>query len=141
MLVTLPFVLLLLDYWPLNRFAPLTLAPAVTGNGDSMKSHSVLWRLILEKIPLLVLTGAACVATMVAQRDIIISAPLALRIGNAAVSYVVYLRQMVCPVGLAVLYPYPEHRTSRVGNHAGSRAVGWHFLRVFFSGGKKSHIC
>ena len=108
MLVTLPFVLLLLDYWPLNRFAPLTLAPAVTGNGDSMKSHSVLWRLILEKIPLLVLTGAACVATMVAQRDIIISAPLALRIGNAAVSYVVYLRQMVCPVGLAVLYPYPE---------------------------------
>ena len=108
MVVTLPFVLLLLDYWPLNRFAPLTLAPAVTGNGDSMKNHSVPWRLILEKIPLLVLAGAACVATMVAQKDIIISAPLALRIGNAMVSYVVYLCMMLCPVGLAVLYPYPE---------------------------------
>ena len=109
MLVTLPFVLLLLDYWPLNRFAPPTLAPAVTGNGDSLKSHSVLWRLIVEKIPLLALTGAACVATMVAQKDIIISVPLALRIGNAVVSYVVYLRQMVCPSGLAVFYPYPQN--------------------------------
>jgi tetratricopeptide (TPR) repeat protein len=107
--VTLPFVLLLLDYWPLNRFTPPTLATAVTGNGDSLKNHFVPWRLILEKIPLLALTGAACVATMVVQKDIIAPVPLALRIGNAVVSYVVYLRQMVCPVGLAVLYPYPRN--------------------------------
>jgi tetratricopeptide (TPR) repeat protein len=109
MLVTLPLVLVLLDYWPLNRFAPLTLAPVVTGNDDSLKNHSFPWRLIFEKIPLLALSGAACVATMVAQKDIIVPMPLALRIGNAAVSYVVYLRQMLCPAGLAVLYPYPQN--------------------------------
>jgi tetratricopeptide (TPR) repeat protein len=112
MVVTLPFVLLLLDYWPLNRFAPLTPGPAVTGDGDSLKNHSIPWRLILEKIPLLALSGAACVATMVAQKDIIVPVPLALRIGNAAVSYVVYLRQMLCPAGLAVLYPYPQNGLS-----------------------------
>ena len=106
MMVTLPFVLLLLDYWPLNRFAPPTPAPAVTGNGDSLKNHSVPWRLIIEKIPLLALTGATCVATMVFQKDFIVPLPLTLRIGNAVVFYVVYLRQMLCPSGLAVLYPF-----------------------------------
>ncbi len=108
MVVTLPFVLLLLDYWPLNRFAVPAPAPAVAGNCNSLENHSISWRLILEKIPLLALSGAACVATMMAQRDIIIPAPLALRSGNAVVSYVVYLRQMFCPTGLAVLYPYPQ---------------------------------
>jgi tetratricopeptide (TPR) repeat protein len=112
MLVTLPLVLLLLDYWPLNRFAPLAPAPAVTGKGGALKNHSVRWRLILEKIPLLALTGAACVVTMVTQKDIIVPAPLALRIGNAVVSCVVYLRQMVYPAGLAVLYPYPRNSLS-----------------------------
>ena len=104
--VTLPFVLLLLDYWPLNRFA--VPAPAVAGKGDSLKNHFLPRRLILEKIPLLALTGAACVATMLAQKEAIVSAPLALRAGNAVMSYVVYLRQMFCPTGLAVLYPYPQ---------------------------------
>jgi Flp pilus assembly protein TadD len=106
MLVTLPLVLLLLDYWPLNRFAPPTPAPAVTGKGDLLKNHSVPWRLVIEKIPLLALSGAACVVTTVSQKDIIVPVPLASRIGNAAVSYVVYLRQMLCPSGLAVLYPF-----------------------------------
>jgi len=109
MLVTLPFVLLLLDYWPLNRFAPPPPSLAIPGNGDSSKNHSIPWRPIIEKIPLLSLTGAACVATMMAQKDIIISEPLVLRIGNAMVSCVVYLRQMVCPAWLAVLYPYPQN--------------------------------
>ena len=98
MLVTLPFVLLLLDYWPLNRF----------GGRDYPVNH--FWvprRLILEKIPLLALSGAACMATMVAQREIIMTVPLALRIGNAVVSYAVYLKQMFYPAGLAVFYPYP----------------------------------
>jgi tetratricopeptide (TPR) repeat protein len=109
MVVTLPFVLLLLDYWPLNRFTPPPPAPAVTGNDDSLRNHPVTWCLILEKIPLLALSGAACMATMVVQKDIITPEPLALRIDNAVVSYVVYLRQMVCPAGLAVFYPYPQN--------------------------------
>jgi hypothetical protein len=109
MVVTLPFVLLLLDYWPLNRFTPPPPAPAITKHGDSLKNHSVPWRLLLEKIPLLALSGAVCVATMVLQKNIITPEPLALRIGNAVVSYVIYLRQMICPAGLAVLYPYPRN--------------------------------
>jgi tetratricopeptide (TPR) repeat protein len=107
MVVTLPFVLLLLDYWPLNRFA--SPAPTITKHGGSLQSHSIPWRLLLEKIPLLVLSGAICVVTMVTQKEIIEPVSVALRMGNAVVSYVIYLRQMICPAGLAVLYPYPRN--------------------------------
>ena len=98
MLVTLPFVLLLLDYWPLKRF---------TQPGGRL----VPWRLIAEKVPLLALSGAACVATLFAQTEAIqpfeqMSLPL--RVGNALISYVTYLGQMIYPAGLAVYYPYPE---------------------------------
>ena len=109
MLVTLPFVLLLLDFWPLNRFASPVPARAVAENGGWLKNHPVPWRLIIEKIPLLALSGAACMVTMLVQKSIIGPAPASLRIGNAAVSYVVYLRQMFCPMNLAVLYPFPRN--------------------------------
>jgi Flp pilus assembly protein TadD len=94
--VTLPFVLLLLDYWPLNRF-------------DQPRKLSGL---ILEKIPLLALAAGACAVTVLAEAKAIaannnISMPL--RLGNALVSCAVYLRQMVWPEGLAVPYPYPQH--------------------------------
>jgi Flp pilus assembly protein TadD len=112
MLVTLPFVLLLLDYWPLNRFARPAPANGVAGDVHASGKLSVFRRLILEKIPLLALSGAACVATMVAQKESMASVPLALRIGNAVVSYVVYLRQMVCPADLAVFYPYLQNSLS-----------------------------
>ena len=94
MVVTLPFVLLLLDYWPLKRFPQ---------PGDRL----IPWRLIVEKVPLLALSGAVCVATLFAQKEAIQSLPLSLRIGNALVSYVAYMGQMIYPVGLAVYYPYP----------------------------------
>jgi hypothetical protein len=96
MLVTLPFVLLLLDYWPLKRFT-------------QPDGRLVPWRLIAEKVPLLALSGAACVATLFAQKEAIHSLPLSLRISNALVSYVAYLGQMIYPAGLAVYYPYPEN--------------------------------
>ncbi len=95
MVVTLPFVLLLLDYWPLKRF------PQPDG-------HWVPWRLIVEKLPLLALSGAACAVTLFAQQEAIQSLPLSWRIGNALVSYVAYLGQMFYPVGLAAYYPHPE---------------------------------
>jgi tetratricopeptide (TPR) repeat protein len=101
MAVTLPFVLLLLDYWPLNRFVPATPSRIV----------GIPRRLILEKIPLLALAAAACVATVMAAGTAVASVahiPINMRIANALVSYVVYLRQMVWPAGLAVFYPYPE---------------------------------
>jgi protein O-mannosyl-transferase len=91
MLVTLPFVLLLLDYWPLNRF------------------HQRL-RVIVEKLPLLALSIASCVVTLWAQQETIAASRQATffdRFGNAAVSYVIYLRQFLWPTDLAVLYPHP----------------------------------
>jgi len=95
MLVTLPFVLLLLDYWPLGRMRD---------------SHS-LRRLVLEKLPMLALSAVSCVVTSLAQGGAIQSIdqfPLDVRLQNALVSYAVYLRQFFYPVGLAVFYPHPE---------------------------------
>jgi tetratricopeptide (TPR) repeat protein len=95
MLVTVPFVLLLLDYWPLRRF-----------------EVSTFRRLALEKAPFLVLSAASCVATVLAQREAIksmIALPLNLRFGNALISFVTYLVQMVWPANLAVFYPYRQN--------------------------------
>src|SRR5437588_10337700 len=93
MLVTVPFVLLLLDYWPLNRFT---------------KRSSR--QLILEKVPLLALSAAAGVATLLVQRSslaVVERLPVVSRIGNGLVSCVIYVKQMIWPVGLAVFYPHP----------------------------------
>ncbi|MGP8200846.1 MAG: tetratricopeptide repeat protein [Limisphaerales bacterium] len=91
MLVTLPVVLLLLDYWPLQRKASIG-------------------RLVLEKLPLLALCAASCVVTLLAQSEAIqenAQLPLPLRLANALAACMVYLGQMVYPSGLAVFYPYP----------------------------------
>jgi tetratricopeptide (TPR) repeat protein len=95
MLVTLPFVLLLLDYWPLNRVPEFT---------------SRIWlRLAAEKWPLFALTAASCVITFLVPEEVPMGDKLsfALRMENAIVSYAIYLWQMICPSGLAVLYPNP----------------------------------
>jgi tetratricopeptide (TPR) repeat protein len=104
-LVTLPFVLLLLDYWPLGRMQ--------SGKGES---QTIAWTqvrsLVVEKIPLLLLSAAACVVTILAQRQAFAAAaqlPFQARFANAIVSYVIYIRQTVWPTKLAVLYPYPEN--------------------------------
>jgi Flp pilus assembly protein TadD len=92
MLVTLPFVLLLLDYWPLGRLEPA--AP-----------HS--WRpLLVEKIPLFLLSLASCVATFLAPEKVnnLDWMPFLFRLGNAVVSYAVYLQEMIWPAGLAIPY-------------------------------------
>jgi protein O-mannosyl-transferase len=114
MLVTLPFVLLLLDFWPLGR---------LKGVGDAAGQASAAdfwprpfpWRragwLVLEKVPLLALVAAASVVAYVAQErgGAMLpseSLPLSVRKANALVSYVGYLGMMVWPRGLAVPYPY-----------------------------------
>jgi tetratricopeptide (TPR) repeat protein len=95
MLVTLPFVLLLLDYWPLNRM-----------KGQVLKC-------LLEKLPLIVLSVISSIATLVAQKGAVgytEELPILERINNAVVSYVLYIWQMLWPVNLAVFYPHPENR-------------------------------
>jgi protein O-mannosyl-transferase len=93
MLVTLPLVLLLLDYWPLRR-------------AESPR------KLVLEKLPLLALSAAGCVITLLAQRGAIqstVSYSMPARVANAMVTGIVYLGQMVWPVKLAAFYPYPQN--------------------------------
>ena len=103
MVITLPFVLMLLDYWPLDRVR-MRSAPAAEG----VAQFSPL-RLVLEKIPLLVLSVASAVVTVKAQHAGLAvrslhQFPLGIRIENAIVSYVLYLAKMLWPAHLA-LYP------------------------------------
>jgi tetratricopeptide (TPR) repeat protein len=98
--VTLPFVLLLLDYWPLGR---------VTGDGWRVAS---VRRLVVEKIPFLALSAIACVLTLRAQELAIVSTaglPVSQRVAHALVAYNHYLVAMFVPQNLAVYYPYQIH--------------------------------
>jgi protein O-mannosyl-transferase len=109
-LVTVPFVLLLLDYWPLKRFTSETAGKS--GQRHRTERRANIRRIFLEKIPLLFLSFASCAATLLAQRhfiDPIDRLSLAERLGNAAVAIIVYLRQLVWPSGLSVFYPHPRH--------------------------------
>ena len=101
MLVTLPFVLLLLDYWPLRRI-------------KRQKSNlgRQLLRLVVEKIPLIALSAASSTVTFLAQRGALgwtEQLPMLARINNAIVTYVVYVRQMFWPANLAVFYPHSKN--------------------------------
>jgi tetratricopeptide (TPR) repeat protein len=152
MLVTLPFVLLLLDYWPLKRFEELDAGKRregdattnVNSSGDfdplpvnkrgrkSGKKHTgqalsqssfhprvaILRHLVLEKLPLFTLTVLSSIATFVAQGKVgaVVSSgklPPGVRIINALVSYIIYIRKTIWPSNLAVFYP-----------HLGLRPVG-----------------
>jgi Flp pilus assembly protein TadD len=104
MLVTWPFVLLLLDYWPLRR---VEWRPA-----DGMKRFAKAWLpLVREKVPLMGLVAASMVLTWMAQRNVgsgqmIFDAPLALRIPNAVVSYSQYIFSTFWPANLGIYYPF-----------------------------------
>jgi tetratricopeptide (TPR) repeat protein len=105
MLVTLPFVLLLLDYWPLNR---------IEGN-KSREFGYLLRRFITEKIPLFAMSIFSCIATLLAQRQgpsAIDQLPFLWRLENTFVTYVTYIWQMLWPARLAVFYPHPNDRLS-----------------------------
>jgi len=109
MLVTLPFALLLLDYWPLGRFQlPPPPAPR-RGKGGKHPYQRFAPRLIWEKIPLLILAAFSCLLTIHAQHWAMASPdqiPFAARLGNAPLSCVSYLGKMIWPVHLAIFYPF-----------------------------------
>jgi tetratricopeptide (TPR) repeat protein len=107
MLVTFPFLLLLIDWWPLNR-----LAPAHLPDGPRKFGTTTLRRAIVEKIPLFLLAVVSSILTSAAQASItasLQSIPLDLRAENAIVSYAQYVFKTFWPVDLAVLYPYRWH--------------------------------
>jgi protein O-mannosyl-transferase len=117
MLVTLPFVLLLFDYWPLGRFQ----FGQLSGDRKSRTSKSmnpggqksIAFRLVREKAPFFVLSAVSSILTIFAQQKggALISLeyyPFETRIANALVSYASYIEKMIWPRHLAVFYPYPE---------------------------------
>jgi protein O-mannosyl-transferase len=105
MLVTLPVLFLLLDYWPLARWNKSKVEPAADAGWSGR-------RLLLEKLPMLALAAASCVITVIAQYESGTVMPverlsIPVRLGNAALAYVGYLAKTFVPVGLAPFYPHP----------------------------------
>src|SRR5437588_1042709 len=103
-LVTLPLLLLLLDYWPLKRFSTVLSA-----------SQSLPTAPIFEKLPLLLLSAGCSAVTLIVQKptiDYSNQLPFTARLSNALISYVAYIGQMIWPAKLAVLYPYAGDRAS-----------------------------
>jgi tetratricopeptide (TPR) repeat protein len=101
MVVTLPFVLLLLDFWPLNRFQP----------GSSARSTI---NLIVEKLPFFALTLAASVVTYFVQTSgrvlwMPAERPISSRVANALWAYERYISKTFWPADLSIFYPYPHH--------------------------------
>lgn len=98
MLVSLPLVLLLMDFWPLGR----------------VDGAQRWWPLVREKIPLIVMSAGSCLVTYWAQAvggsvgnsEVF---PLGVRVANAGVAYVSYIIKMVCPLNLCAIYPHPEN--------------------------------
>jgi len=103
MVVTLPFVLLLLDLWPLGRWA--------AGKAGERRGRDTLLYLMREKVPLLLLAATVSVITFVVQNRAaavvpLTDSPVADRVANAVVAYTGYLKRMVWPIDLAIFYPF-----------------------------------
>jgi tetratricopeptide (TPR) repeat protein len=122
MVVTLPFVLLLLDFWPLNRF-PLDA-------GNIFRRASIL---IAEKIPFFALAVAGSIATFFAQRTggAIWVSPWNARLENALLAYVRYISKLFWPHDLAVVYSYPRHWPVLFALGAALLLLAWTALFLF----------
>jgi tetratricopeptide (TPR) repeat protein len=120
MLVTWPFVMLLLDYWPLRRLANVTSKeyrrgashpPSLRSGAASRKAATGIWPLLREKLPLFALAAASAIMALIAQSRegavrTLAHEPIALRLSNALVSYAKYLLLTFWPNDLAVYYPF-----------------------------------
>ena len=127
MAVTFPFVILLLDYWPMGRFRDKK--PLVKGYiGNQTPAPIGLPRstsyLLLEKVPFLILSLSSSVVTFLAQDSsgavqTLTNVPLTFRVANALVAYCTYIVKMIWPQNLAAIYPLP---------------TAWPLGHVFFAG-------
>jgi protein O-mannosyl-transferase len=118
MLVTLPFVMLLLDWWPLGRFEPSAHAgDTLTVGGTRSRRYfelASLPRLVLEKAPFFLLSGISSIVTLQVQKaggtvQTFTDLPLVVRMENSLVAYARYLKKAVWPAHLAIPYPPPPH--------------------------------
>jgi tetratricopeptide (TPR) repeat protein len=111
MLVTLPFILLMLDFWPLGRLCLLHDTRNVV-TGQQTNERTDIFRLVLEKVPFFALAVVSSVVTFIVQErggamGLLKSYSLQTRIINAFVAYIEYIMSMIWPAKLAVLYPHP----------------------------------
>jgi tetratricopeptide (TPR) repeat protein len=135
MLVTLPFVLLLLDYWPLGRTQlarqnAVSLPPSASFTLNCQRLS--LWRLLAEKLPLFAFIIVSSAITFIAQRaggsmETLEKLPLNLRIVNVWLSYIDYIGKMIYPVRLAVFYPFPLRGFPLV------KSIIWFVILIVFS--------
>ncbi|MBF0516586.1 MAG: tetratricopeptide repeat protein [Nitrospirae bacterium] len=105
--VTLPFVLLLLDYWPLGRISGLS----PHWHQSSYEAHT-LKQLAIEKVPIFIISAASAIVTLIAQRSggavaSLETLPFGFRLENSAISYVKYIANTIFPYKLTILYPMP----------------------------------
>ena len=115
MLVTLPIVLLLIDYWPLNRFPhprdEILEDPSIGSTALQGKSTNPVIRLVLEKLPLICLAVAVSLVTIIAQAKggalLSLALPIKVRIANGMVSYISYIGKTIWPQSLSMYYPHP----------------------------------
>ena len=120
MLVTVPFVLLLLDFWPLNRLAAKASAPANEQTPPPAQQPASLFFLIIEKLPFLAISIGFCVLTILTQKSagaIVALSNLTwdMRLESVMISYAHYLARVVWPVSLAMLYPWFKWTNLQVG--------------------------
>lgn len=104
MLVTWPFVMLLLDYWPLRRFSA----------ANFKYQRTAFVRLVLEKIPFLALSLASCIVAFLVGRawgavTTAVETPLSARISNALLAYRLYIQKLIWPTHLSINYPFVLH--------------------------------
>jgi tetratricopeptide (TPR) repeat protein len=111
-IITLPFVLLLWDYWPLRRIFPAT--SRSSGQPDASPTMKRVAWLAVEKLPLLAMAAVSGAITMKAQHAARNYFPRAERLGNAVLSYSLYLKNAIWPTKLALLYPHPGNSLSLV---------------------------
>jgi tetratricopeptide (TPR) repeat protein len=135
MLVTLPIVLLLMDYWPLGRLQfGQAGSPKLRGRESTYQTplpRHLLW----EKVPFIALAAASSVITLYAQHkggamSSVTAVPFIFRSVNALWAYVLYLTKMVWPVNLAVIYPLPPALTIAQGVFAGAFLGGVSILVI-----------
>ena len=138
MVVTLPFVWLLLDYWPFER-----ISHPMLNNNDAVSSGHLkkkrLSSLLIEKIPFFILSGTVCIITWMAQREVgalksTDTFPLSARLANSITSYVSYIDKMLFPHDLAVVYPFTITNISNIRTLlSGLLLVGMTFMVLRYS--------
>ena len=139
MVVTLPFVWLLLDYWPLERISH----PLLNKDNDAVFSGHLQQKrfssLLIEKIPFFILSGIVCIITWTAQQEVgalksVDTFSLSSRIANGITSYVSYIDKMLFPHDLAVVYPFTLTNISNLNTLlCGLLLVGISFLVLRYS--------